>query len=78
MKMKNWQLFLTNKKQAIPILIVVDKETGSVLGNWGPRPKAAANLVADYKKRIWCYWWNLKTNLQLCICTIKELVLKMK
>ncbi|RYJ53003.1 thioredoxin family protein [Flavobacterium petrolei] len=59
------KLFLTNKKQAIPILIVVDKETGSVLGNWGPRPKAAANLVADYKKEFGVIDETLKTNLQL-------------
>ncbi|MBG6186529.1 thioredoxin family protein [Flavobacterium sp. CAN_S2] len=59
------KLFLTNKKQAIPILIVVDKETGSVLGNWGPRPKAAADLVADYKKEFGVIDETLKTNLQL-------------
>jgi hypothetical protein len=40
-------VIFNQKKQAIPILIVVDKETGSVLKL---RPKAAANLVADYKK----------------------------
>lgn len=59
------KLFLTNKKQAIPILIVIDKETGSVLGNWGPRPKAAADLVADYKKEFGIIDETLKTNLQL-------------
>ena len=59
------KLFLTNKKQAIPIVIAVDKETGSVLGNWGPRPKAAADLVADYKKEFGVIDETLKTNLQL-------------
>jgi thioredoxin-like negative regulator of GroEL len=59
------KLFLTNTKQAIPILIVIDKETGSVLGNWGPRPKAAADLVADYKKEFGVIDETLKTNLQL-------------
>lgn len=59
------KLFLTNKKKAIPILIVVDKETGSVLGNWGPRPKGAVDLVADYKKEFGVIDETLKTNLQL-------------
>lgn len=59
------KLFLTNKKKAIPILIVVDKETGSVLGNWGPRPQAAADLVADYRKEFGVIDETLKTNLQL-------------
>jgi len=59
------KLFLTNKKKAIPILIVVDKETGSVLGNWGPRPQAAADLVTDYRKEFGVIDETLKTNLQL-------------
>ena len=59
------KLFLTNKKKAIPILIVVDKETGSVLGNWGARPQAAADLVADYRKKFGVIDETLKTNLQL-------------
>ena len=59
------KLFLTNKKKAIPILILVDKETGSVLGNWGPRPKAAADLVTDYRKEFGVIDETLKTNLQL-------------
>ncbi|WP_426095133.1 thioredoxin family protein [Flavobacterium sp. DSR2-3-3] len=59
------KLFLTNKKKAIPILILVDKETGSVLGNWGPRPQAAADLVTDYRKEFGVIDETLKTNLQL-------------
>ena len=58
-------LFLTNKKKAIPILIVVNKETGGTLGQWGPRPQAAADLVADYKKEFGVIDETLKTNLQL-------------
>ena len=59
------KLFLTDKKNAIPILIIVDKETGSVMGNWGPRPQAAADLVNDYKKEFGIIDETLKTNLQL-------------
>jgi hypothetical protein len=59
------KLFLTNKNKAIPILIVVDKETGSVLGKWGPRPKGAADLIIDYKKEFGVIDETAKTNLQL-------------
>ena len=58
-------LFLTNKSKAIPILIVVDKKTGSVLGNWGPRPKGAADLIVDYKKQFGVVDETAKNNLQL-------------
>ena len=58
-------LFLTNKSKAIPILIVVDKKTGSVLGNWGPRPKGAADLIVDYKKQFGVVDETVKNNLQL-------------
>jgi hypothetical protein len=59
------KLFLTNKNKAIPILIVVDKETGSVLGKWGPRPKSAADLIIEYKKEFGVIDETAKTNLQL-------------
>jgi len=73
-------LFLTNNKKAIPIVVFLDKETGSALGKWGPRPQAAAELVADYKKEFGVIDETLKTNLQLWylhdkgITTQKELV----
>lgn len=43
-------LFLTNKKRAIPKLIVINRKTGGALAHWGPRPKGAADLIDDYKK----------------------------
>ncbi|MBN8701553.1 MAG: thioredoxin family protein [Bacteroidetes bacterium] len=43
-------LFLTNGAKAIPIIVVLDSETLSVLGHWGPRPKDAQNIVLEYKK----------------------------
>ncbi|MFV5700428.1 thioredoxin family protein [Flavobacterium sp. XS2P12] len=59
------KLFLTNKKKSIPIVIVVEKETGSVLGSWGPRPKGATYLINDYKKEFGVIDETVKTNLQL-------------
>ncbi|MFV8324413.1 thioredoxin family protein [Flavobacterium sp. ZS1P14] len=59
------KLFLTNKKRAIPKLIVIDRETGSVLGSWGPRPKGAKDLIDDYKKEFGVIDEKTKTELQL-------------
>ncbi len=58
-------LFLTNKTRSIPKLIVINKETGSALAHWGPRPKGAADLVSDYKKMHGAIDETIKVNLQL-------------
>lgn len=59
------KLFLTNKKKAIPKLIVINRVTGSVLGSWGPRPKGAADLINDNKKKGGVIDKIAKINLQL-------------
>ncbi len=41
--------FLTNDAMSIPKLIAIDGNTSQVLGDWGPRSKAATKLVEDYK-----------------------------
>ena len=43
------QHFLTNGGKAIPKLIVLDAENLEVISDWGPRPKAATQLITDYK-----------------------------
>ena len=58
-------LFLTNKSKSIPIVIIVDKQTGELMGHWGPRPKAAITLIQDYKKEFGVVDETAKTNLQL-------------
>jgi len=58
-------LFLTKKAKAIPIVIVIDKETGEVLGSWGPRPKGAADFIKNYKKEFGAIDETAKTELQL-------------
>jgi hypothetical protein len=40
--------YLTNGTRSIPKLIAFD-ENGTELFQWGPRPKAAANLVSELK-----------------------------
>ena len=59
------KLFLTNKKKAIPKLIVINRVTGSVLGSWGPRPKGAADLINDNKNKSGVIDEIAKINLQL-------------
>ncbi|WP_353082869.1 thioredoxin family protein [Flavobacterium sp.] len=42
-------LFLTNGTKSIPKLIIIEKETGEVVGDFGPRPTQAKQLIIDYK-----------------------------
>ena len=58
-------LFLTNNSKSIPIVIIVDKQTGELMGHWGPRPKGAITLIQDYKKEFGVVDETAKTNLQL-------------
>jgi len=41
--------FLTDGARSIPKVIILDAKTKEVLGDWGPRPAAAQQLVIDYK-----------------------------
>lgn len=41
--------FLTNGTRAIPVTIVIDKESNEVLGHWGPRPEVLQHQVMDAK-----------------------------
>ena len=59
------KLFLTNNSKSIPIVIIVDKQTGELMGHWGPRPKGAITLIQDYKKEFGIVDETAKTNLQL-------------
>jgi len=42
--------FLTNDAMSIPKLIMIGDASGEILGDWGPRPKEATQMVSDYKK----------------------------
>lgn len=57
--------FLTNKGKAIPKLIIIDKETGSVVADWGPRPQGAVNLIKEYKEQFGTIDETAKADLQL-------------
>ena len=43
-------LFLTNKTKSIPKLIIIDKQTGNICNDFGPRPKGAASLINNFKR----------------------------
>jgi len=58
-------LFLTNGARSIPKLIVIDKNTLEVLGDFGPRPQGAKQLILDYKAEHGVVDETAKTNLQL-------------
>jgi hypothetical protein len=58
-------LFLTNGARSIPKLIIIDKNTLEVLGDFGPRPQEAKQLILDYKAEHGVVDETAKTNLQL-------------
>ena len=80
---KLMEMFLTNGSKSIPKLIIIEKETGEVLGDFGPRPKGAADLIKSYKQQYGAIDETAKTELQLWylhdkgLSTQKELVEKM-
>ena len=57
--------FWTNKGKAIPKLISIDKATGAVVGNWGPRPQGAIDFIESYKEKFGAIDETAKTELQL-------------
>ena len=58
-------LFLTNGTKSIPKLIILDKDTLELLGDFGPRPIGAKQLILDYKAKHGIVDETAKTNLQL-------------
>ena len=58
-------LFLTNGTKSIPKLIILDKNTLEVLGDFGPRPKGAQKFISDYKAQFGVVDEKAKTDLQL-------------
>jgi thiol-disulfide isomerase/thioredoxin len=57
--------FLTNNTKAIPKLIIINKETGMVLNQWGPRPFGAVEFMKNYKEKFGFIDETAKADLQL-------------
>jgi hypothetical protein len=58
-------LFLTNGTKSIPKLLIVDKVTSEILGDFGPRPIGAKQLIIDYKAKHGVVDETAKADLQL-------------
>lgn len=57
--------FLTNGGMSIPKLILWDFDKDEVIGDWGPRPKPAAELVADHKAKHGTLLPEIKEEIQI-------------
>lgn len=57
--------FLTNGGMSIPKLIAIDDATKEVIGDWGPRSKAATKLVEEYKEQHGMLTAEFKQDLQV-------------
>ncbi|MGB5666824.1 MAG: thioredoxin family protein [Maribacter sp.] len=57
--------FLTNNAMSIPKLIMVNESMGEVIGEWGPRPSIATQMVVDYKNDYGTLTPEFKEDLQI-------------
>ncbi len=57
--------FLTNGSQSIPKLIILDKEREEIVGEWGPRPSTATEMVKTFKKEHGTLTSEFKQDLQV-------------
>lgn len=57
--------FLTDGARSIPKLIAFDTETEKIIGDWGPRPKPATQLVKDFKAEYGTLTPEFKKDLQV-------------
>lgn len=57
--------FLTNGTRSIPKLIVLDKESEEIIGEWGPRPSIATKMVRDFKEEHGHLTSDFKQDLQV-------------
>ncbi|WP_422083223.1 thioredoxin family protein [Ulvibacterium sp.] len=57
--------FLTQGTLSIPKLIIIDEVTGEVLGDWGPRPSTATEMVQEFKESFGALTSEFKQDLQV-------------
>jgi thioredoxin family protein len=57
--------FLINEAMSIPRLVMVESQTGDVIGQWGSRPSVATQMVMDYKDEHGKLTPEFKQDLQL-------------
>lgn len=72
--------FLTQGTLSIPKLIIIDDATGNVLGDWGPRPSTATEMVHEFKETFGALTSEFKQDLQVWynkdkgITTLKDIL----
>lgn len=57
--------FLTHGTLSIPKLIIIENSTGNVLGDWGPRPSTATEMVQEFKETFGALTSEFKQDLQM-------------
>ena len=57
--------FLTHGAMSIPKLVMVDNNSGKVLGEWGSRPKILEQMVIDFKNQHGVLTTGFKEELQV-------------
>jgi len=57
--------FLTNGSQSIPKLVILDQDADTLVGEWGPRPGIATQMVEDFKKEHGTLTSQFKQDLQV-------------
>ena len=58
-------MFLTNGARAVPMLVMIDNNTGNVINTFGPRPSEATQMVQDYKAKHGVITPEFKEDLQV-------------
>lgn len=73
--------YLTNGARSIPKLVLVEKDTLTARGSWGPRPHGGAQVILDFKEKFGSVTPEAKTELQKWylqdkgLSTMEEIVL---
>lgn len=57
--------FLTQGGRSIPKLIVLDNESNEIVGDWGPRPSKATQMVKEFKDKHGALTAEFKQDLQV-------------
>ncbi|WP_299530901.1 thioredoxin family protein [Ulvibacterium sp.] len=75
--------FLTEGTLSIPKLIIIDEVTGEVLGDWGPRPSTATEMVKEFKESFGTLTPEFKQDLQVWynkdkgVTTLKDILARL-
>lgn len=75
--------FLTDGTLSIPKLLIIDDASGTILGDWGPRPSVATEMVKEFKANFGPLTPEFKQDLQVWynkdkgITTLRDILLQL-